>query len=1376
MPFTYNKEDLGFTEVGHPTGFVVTPDADSLAATNPQAPTLPDALKPPLLRQPSAPGDSLDVPETGEPLPAPEFDADVNFLGAPSPDTTTVTTQKPEKRSVLAAAFRQENLVVAAIDALSRDFVFKADPNHNPWDTIKGTDLEGNWKDFVGSRSQAETDAIADRIHAERKDRETIEEAGWWGTGAMLLAGILDPTMLIPIGGEVAKGLQGAKLAAAATQAARTGAVIGGITAAHETGLQALQYERPLEQSVAAVGGSIVLGALLGAGASGLASREFSRVSANLEAVLKVPADSKADPFGMGGLDTLMKEGQSAGAQAVESKSPAVLKPMLGLEKVNQIENPIGRAVTAPLRWVMRQDPLIRSLTSPIPSVREGATQLAETVLGLTRNAKGETTAPLGGAVETRIAQHGSAIEGKAVRDTDAIFGDYVKRVKGEGGKPLREDAFWEEVGRSKVRFNKHDIPEVAKAAKYYDDNVFMPTAKKAVKLGLLKKEVLGGEPAAEGAERAKKFPGLDRHKALDPMRKLVRNIERALGTRGSPDVFDATVEALDRVHPPLLEAVQRAVAEHSAGVTPQEIESVRGMHKFVQEQKGTKPGQRLIPWIVAGGGIKDEGGDVLQIIGKHKARPFLISKNGQRLDDLALRAWENGFLQTSERPTINDILDAIREDFAGKPVVRSGDSEALINHQTAEDFRTQLEAMGVTNAADGDEAVSQFLAAKAAQAGATPTADGRAAIKKALDDALGHPSAAPAIEFSPTTAARVWDDEGQSYLSRVYNKDMIAKRYGEFKKIITDWIESRQVRAEAVLNSAEGGGEDAGKLAEFVSLEPDAVDDIAHKAIENILGHPDGQMMFDLPASISGPLKARTLRIPDKMIEEFLERNIRHVARYYLRTVVPQLEMHAVFGDLEMTGLRAKISEEAKNLASAAKTQKASERIMGEKGFLREGIDDLEAMRDRLMGRFNTSDPSSKLVRLGRGIRQWNFLSHLGNMTLSALSDSMRIMAVHGVKAQFADAFLPMIDNMKALKLTSEEVRLAGTALDLELGTRSSLIADVLDDYGRYSKFERMLHWGTEKFGFITGMNHWNAGWKSVAGVVTIKKIVQAAQRVAEGKASAKDIEKLAASSIDQRHAEIIAQQFAEHGQVMPGTIGSTVFHPNTLAWNTADPNIRHAVEALRAAVKRDVDRIIITPGQDKPLWMSTEVGALAGQFQSFGMATVQRTILAGLQERDAGVLIGMMSMMAMGAMSVYLRNIANGKEQPDNLAQWVENSIDASGLVAYLFQVNHFAEQWTNGAIGLSALTGKPISRYAARNWLDAVLGPTAGTLNDLRGATADTFSHVFSNEPMHESDVRALRRILPLQNLFYLSWLFRQMEQSTSRALGAVPSGKR
>jgi hypothetical protein len=731
------------------------------------------------------------------------------------------------------------------------------------------------------------------------------------------------------------------------------------------------------------------------------------------------------------------------------------------------------------------------------------------------------------------------------------------------------------------------------------------------------------------------------------------------------------------------------------------------------------------------------------------------------RPDDRAIDMPEELLSQAMKAPNVDeDALARILGDDRAAMILESIERKGADGSASIRELLE--EAVGNVAGPAGKTLRSMFENLRRA-AGDAIKAEREAMEAQAKADAAGGDGGGT---FDPKIADEVWDDGGQSYITRMYNRQKINAQYDRFKGILVDYFDNARGRAEAVLARLEAKGDPADAqniqdLREFTGLSRDDLAFTAQQVIGHITGVPEGRMMFDLPPAVRGPLKARTLRIPDELIEDFLERDISVINRFYARTMIPDIEMVRMFGSLDMQKAIAKIADEADQMAKGA-DEIASARIMKAK---KDAIQDLMAMADRIRGTYMIpEDPTKFLPTAGRIVRNINYLRLLGGMTMSAIPDVFRGLMVHGVGTYFKDGVAPLIRDLGAVKLAGDEVKMAGTALDMVLDTRAMAIADIMDDFGRHSKFERALGAATDSFGLVSLMAPWNAAMKQWVGMMAMTKIIRAAQSVADGTVTKAMTRNLAASSIDEMHARIIADQFAKHGKIQGG-----VYLPNTAAWDVADPNVMNAMEALRGAIVRDADRIIVTPGQDKPLWTSTQVGKIVGQFKSFGMASVSRTILAGLQQRDAGVLSGALMMIGMGMVVEKLRSIVNEKEAPSNTAQWVATGIDRSGLTGYLYEVNHAAERMTQGAFGIAALTGKPVSRYASRNIADTVLGPTGGAIKDI----ADVVGAAANREQIKESDIRAMRRLLPYQNLFYISWLVRQLEESAAKALNAKPS---
>jgi hypothetical protein len=85
--------------------------------------------------------------------------------------------------------------------------------------------------------------------------------------------------------------------------------------------------------------------------------------------------------------------------------------------------------------------------------------------------------------------------------------------------------------------------------------------------------------------------------------------------------------------------------------------------------------------------------------------------------------------------------------------------------------------------------------------------------------------------------------------------------------------------------------------------------------------------------------------------------------------------------------------------------------------------------------------------------------------------------------------------------------------------------------------------------------------------------------------------------------------------------------------------------------------------------------------------------------------------------------------------------------------------------GCVGLSRLTGEMMTRYASRNIWGAALGPSAELVETLMARLPGAYLA----DQWTASDTRALRKIIPLQNIFYLRKLLDQVEAGANSALG-------
>lgn len=319
------------------------------------------------------------------------------------------------------------------------------------------------------------------------------------------------------------------------------------------------------------------------------------------------------------------------------------------------------------------------------------------------------------------------------------------------------------------------------------------------------------------------------------------------------------------------------------------------------------------------------------------------------------------------------------------------------------------------------------------------------------------------------------------SYLTRVYNIPKILERRNEFTDHLTNWFEVSQPRGDKALTRAELRSE-------------------AEEVVAQILGQSPARTGYDLVANLRGPLKERTLNVPDDVLEPWLENDVERVMRIYTRTMSADVELARAFGRPDMSDQIAnvKVSYDKlfRRMPDGPKQKALSERLARD-------VKDIEAVRDRIRGQYALpKDPNGIGWRTLRAMRTLNYLRLLGGMTVSAIPDLARVvLAGGGLGKTMTRGLAPMIGNLKGFKMAAAEVRMAGTALDMVLDTRAQQMVDIFDDFGRNSKFERGLQYAGEKFGIVSIMSPWNAAMKQFAGVMIQARMLRA---ITEGIAEA--------------------------------------------------------------------------------------------------------------------------------------------------------------------------------------------------------------------------------------------------------------------------------
>jgi len=296
--------------------------------------------------------------------------------------------------------------------------------------------------------------------------------------------------------------------------------------------------------------------------------------------------------------------------------------------------------------------------------------------------------------------------------------------------------------------------------------------------------------------------------------------------------------------------------------------------------------------------------------------------------------------------------------------------------------------------------------------------------------------------------------------------------------------------------------------------------------------------------------------------------------------------------------------------------------------------------------------------------------------------------------------------------------------------------------------------------------MNLWNEKVKGFVGIVSQNRIFDAARAIAEDRPLGRaERTRLASLGIDDEMARRIHTQMEAHGTRHDGLAVA-----RTERWT--DPE---AAEAFRAALAREVDVTIVTPGAgDRPLWAIGRwgnFGKMLAQFQSFNMSSMTRVALAGLQQGDARAVSGAVGMLSLGMLSYALKEMAAGKLPPDptsdtGMRTYLAEGVDRSGLLGWVMNLNSISEKLSGGTVGLRPLLGASMvgSKHAGLDLDNLLLGPTWGLIEEGGKVAGDVAQGKVDQGTLH-----SVRKMIPLQNLFYLRWLFDKMESGLGEMTG-------
>lgn len=590
-----------------------------------------------------------------------------------------------------------------------------------------------------------------------------------------------------------------------------------------------------------------------------------------------------------------------------------------------------------------------------------------------------------------------------------------------------------------------------------------------------------------------------------------------------------------------------------------------------------------------------------------------------------------------------------------------------------------------------------------------------------------------------------------------------LQKLIDETNKILTDNAPQAAKTWDGKLHSViEGDG---------IQSTDELIWDQVGQTIDHILGDSDGKLLNPFLSKLGGatrPFKARKLIIDQLQASPWHITDIQKIAEAHNRAMVPAIKMQEFaqkngFKDIDdfLLGMGDLIRKEF-DKAAEGKTGKAAQKIRAQYD---EAIKDMQATVQMLQGVYGQGFNvlNSKGAEFFNNVLNWNYTRMLGHMTMASLPDLGRIVMKNPLMDVLAQGIGDSFSTVK--KISKNDLRALGYGIETEAATQ---FKSYIEHHGlstNPSPFTKGLNSLTRAFGNLSLMNPWQDMIQNMSGHIAINKLLNIVHKAVDGKATPKELTLVARLGIGQEHFPTIARFTKDN--VYKGTRFADWGN-----WEIKDATDSNALKSFQSAVTKSIDEIAIIPKLgDKPLLLQQKgafgnISKLMFQFKSYLLAATNRILYSGIQNRnDMNMYLGVVSMMGMGMLGYVASSVFRGTSDqldlsPSNL---LLEGLDRSGVLGI------FGEGIN---IGRKQLQLGEVSRYKSRDAFGSVLGPTGGSASELVALFNKINPLSSAKGEWTTKDAAIIMKLMPMQNLFYLQSINRQLFHKVAEGLGATP----
>ena len=507
--------------------------------------------------------------------------------------------------------------------------------------------------------------------------------------------------------------------------------------------------------------------------------------------------------------------------------------------------------------------------------------------------------------------------------------------------------------------------------------------------------------------------------------------------------------------------------------------------------------------------------------------------------------------------------------------------------------------------------------------------------------------------------------------------------------------------------------------------------------------------------------------------LKPYLNLNVTEVTAVYTKTRLPDIALVSIFGDIKASKafktLNTEYQMKVQEIEQTVSPEKRDQALKELASAYASDKHDFEAIIDILRGVYNVpSDPYSfpaYAARAANVLKSVTYMRLGGSFGITALGDIGSSMLVNGLSRtastlfeEFRSGFVRHIDSLP-------EKDLQHLLIDTEdyLHSRIGSIFD-FDPWGPTpSTIEKAISVGATGMAHASLLMPWTNSVKHIGAKATIRKLAEVSTLHKRGSAPLYELAMMRSrGGLTDEDIMRIADLYDQYGTGQDG-VGAVSL--GVESWGTEHRALKDKVRKLIIA---DADRTAPAPRVgDKPIFMHKTAGSLLFMFKSFGFGLTSKLLIPALQGvplKDYRVLNYIGVSVALGSLVYMLKEIVNKREIPDDIGRIIQEGVVRSDAWGKFTTVDEFSSVFTPMPSVLGTVGPDTMFGYEHSSWLtdalETVAGPALTTPVEMGravGGIVNAFGDPEGLGAATPQQIRALRKILPYQNLFYLDWLF-------------------